>query len=65
MLRLIAWIIVIAAFYFAYQAGWFQGIANYFSESERFGRQERVIVEDDGSITTVRYRNVIDILTGR
>ncbi len=65
MYKVFLWIIFFIALYFAYQAGWFHNIANYFSESEKFGRQERVIEEEDGSITTVRYRNVFDIVTGK
>ena len=65
MFKILMWIVLFVALFYAYQAGWFHNIANYFSESERYGRQERVIEEEDGSITTVRYRNVFDMVLGR
>ena len=65
MVKVFGWLIVLAILYFGWQAGWFNSIISYFSDSARAARQERVIEEEDGSITTVRYRNVIDILTGQ
>lgn len=65
MFKLFVWLLVFAGIYFAYQAGWFNSIINYFEESARQARQERVIEEEDGSITTIKYRNVIDLLTGK
>ncbi len=63
MFRIFGWLIVLAILYFGYQAGWFNAIINYFSESARQARQERVIEHEDGSYTTVKYRNVFDVLT--
>ena len=65
MFKLIVWIIIFAGIYFAYQAGLFNGIINYFNESAMQARQEKVIEHEDGSYTTVRYRNVFDLLLGR
>ncbi len=65
MFKILMWIVVFIAIFYAYQAGWFNNIANYFSESAKYGRQERVIEEDDGSITTVKYRNVFDLILGK
>ncbi len=65
MFKLIVWIIIFAGIYFAYQAGFFNGIINYFNESAIQARQEKVIEHEDGSYTTVRYRNVFDLLLGR
>lgn len=65
MLKVFGWLIVLAILYFGYQAGWFTSIINYFDESSRAAREERVIEHEDGSITTVKYRNVLDILTGK
>ena len=65
MFKLFVWLLVFAGIYFAYQAGWFNSIISYFGESARQARQERVIEEEDGSITTIKYRNVIDLLTGK
>ena len=65
MFKLFVWLLVFVGIYFAYQAGWFNSIISYFEESARQARQERVIEEEDGSITTIKYRNVIDLLTGK
>ncbi len=65
MFKVLMWMALLIALFYAYQAGWFHNIANYFSESEKFGRQERVIEEEDGSITTVRYRNIFDMALRR
>ena len=61
MQKLVSWIIFFVIVYFAYQAGWFNNMINYFSESSRQAREERVIEHPDGSITTVKYRNVLDM----
>lgn len=65
MLRVFGWLVVLAVIYYGFQAGWFTGIINYFSESAKAARQEQVIEHDDGSITTVKYRNVFDLLLGK
>lgn len=65
MFKVLMWMALLIALFYAYQAGLFHNIANYFSESEKFGRQERVIEEEDGSITTVRYRNIFDMALRR
>ncbi len=65
MRSVLYWIIVIALIYCAYSAGWFNSIMNYFTDSAKFSKQEKVIYEEDGSVTTVKYKNFIDILTGK
>ena len=65
MLRVFGWLIVLMILYYGYQSGWFNGIINYFSESSRNARQERVIEHEDGSISTVKYRNVFDFLLSK
>lgn len=65
MFKVFVWFIVLAGLYFAYQSGWFNSIVNYFSESAAKARQEKVIEHEDGGYTTVKYRNVIDLLTGK
>ena len=62
MLRVFGWLIVLIILYYGYQAGWYTGIINYFSESSKNAREERVIEHEDGSISTVKYRNVLDFL---
>ena len=63
MLRIFGWLIVLAILYYGYQSGWFTGIINYFSESTRNAREERVIEYEDGSFSTVKYRNVFDMFS--
>ena len=48
-----------------YQAGLFNGIISYFDESAAKARQEKIIEHEDGGYTTVKYRNVFDLLLGR
>ncbi len=63
MTRVLCWLIFLAIIYFGWQSGWFQPIFDYFSESARAARQEKVIHHEDGSYTEVKYRNVFDVLT--
>ena len=65
MSGLLKWIIIIAIIGFAYSSGFFDGIIKYFQNSYEYSQQEQVINEPDGSITTVRYKNIFDILTGK
>ena len=60
-----AWLILLGLLYFGWQAGWFNGITEYFSEANKQARQEKVIYHEDGSYDTVKYRNVIDLLLGK
>ncbi len=60
--KFIGWIVVLAVIFFAYQAGFFNGILDYFKMSAAKAGQEEVIEHEDGSITTVRYRNVFNVL---
>ena len=65
MYRFFLWLLLFICLFFAWKAGWFDSIVNYFVHTEEYSRQEHVIQEDDGSVTTVRYRNIVDIVTGR
>ncbi len=65
MQKLLVWIVVLGGLYMGYKAGWFDFITQYFSESAAKARQEQVIENEDGSITTVRYRNVFDLLLNK
>ncbi len=60
--KLVGWIVVLAVLFFAYQAGYFNPILDYFKLSAAKAGQEEVIEHEDGSITTVRYRNIFNIL---
>lgn len=62
--KAIGWLIVAGIIFYAYQAGWFAAITNYFVDSAEKARQEQVIYEEDGSITTVRYRSPLQMLFG-
>ena len=63
--KLFFWVIVILLIFVGYKAGVFDPVVNYFSESAKQARQEKIIQEEDGSITTVRYRNIFDLLLGK
>lgn len=65
MQRLLVWVVVIAGLFMGYKAGWFDFIIQYFSNSSAKARQEQVIENEDGSTTTVRYRNVFDLLLNK
>ena len=60
--KVVGWIVVIAAVFFAYQAGFFNSILDYFALSAAKAGQEETIQNPDGSITTVRYKNIFNIL---
>ncbi len=63
--KVFGWIVVIVLIIVACKAGWVNSVINYFDSSYTKAKQERVIEESDGSVTTVRYRNIFDILTGK
>ena len=63
--RIVGWLIIIGLVYYGFQAGWFTSIANYFKDSYNKARQEQVIENPDGSVTTVKYRNIFDMLAGK
>lgn len=65
MFKVCVWLVVAACIYLAYQAGWFNSIINYFQESSARARQEQVIEYEDGSYSTVKYRNALDLMMGR
>lgn len=56
------WLVLLGVLFYGWQAGWFDAVINYFSESSMAARQEKVIEHEDGSITTVKYRNVLDVI---
>ncbi len=63
--KILGWIVVLGLLYFGYQAGWFTSIVNYFTDAYDKSRQEQVIESSDGTVTTVRYRNIFDMLSGK
>ena len=65
MKQLIGWIIFIAIIVYAYQAGWITGAINGVQTWYSNAKQTQVIQEEDGTVTTVRYRSFGDILTGK
>lgn len=60
--KAVGWIALAILLFYAYQTGWFASIMEYFSISADKARNEQVIYEDDGSITTVRYRSPLQML---
>ena len=65
MRDLVKWVIIIGVLVFGYFAGWFNPIINYFQKSAEYAKQEQVIQESDGSVTTVKYRSFFDVMTGK
>lgn len=65
MQKLISWIILAVVVYLMWQAGVFQGIVNYFVDSYNKSRQEQVIYQEDGTVTTVKYRSIFDMFMGK
>ena len=65
MRKFIGWLIAAAVVYFGYRAGYFSGIINYFENISERSKEVQTIENDDGSITTVRYRSVVDLFTGK
>ncbi len=65
MFKVFVWLVVFACIYFAYQAGLFNSINSYFKEYTEKAKQEQIIEHEDGSYSTVRYRNVFDLLLGK
>ena len=55
-------IIVCLVLFAAYKVGFFNPIFDYFKTSSEMTQQEKVIHEEDGSVTTVRYKNVVDFV---
>lgn len=62
--KIVLWIVILLGVFMAYQAGWLNGVLEYFGQTKNYG-QERVIEEEDGTISTIRYRNIVDIMTGK
>ncbi len=62
--KIVLWIVILLGLFMAYQAGWLNGVLEYFDHAKNYG-QERVIEEEDGSIKTIRYRNIVDIMNGK
>ena len=52
------WLILLGLLYFGWQAGWFDQILNYFSESSKQSRAEQVIEEEDGNTRTFAKADV-------
>ncbi len=59
------WVLIIICLALAYQAGLFNAIGNYFQRTSDMSRQEQVIENPDGSTTTIKYKNVLNMWTDR
>ncbi len=64
MNKIIGLIVLLGGLYLGYQAHWFDEIINYVVDSYEKEKEEKVIYEPDGSITTIRHKNIIEILSG-
>ena len=49
----------------ALKMGWVENVRSYFARSIEISQQEQVIKESDGSITTIKYKNIFDLLRGK
>lgn len=65
MAKVFCWLIVLGALYYVYQAGWFNGIVEYFQDASKYSKQEKIIHHEDGSYSTIEYKNVFDLLLGK
>ncbi len=65
MKNALGWILLILVIIIAYKAGWLESIKNYFVNSSELSGKTEVIQEPDGSTTTIRYKNVVDLILGR
>ena len=63
--KVISWIVVIICLYLVWQAGVFDIIGHYFKASADKANREEVIYNPDGSVTTVRYNNVLNVFFDR
>lgn len=63
--KVIGWVVFLIFIVWALQAGFFQTVFGYFQEAANRMTKEQVIHEADGSTTTIRYKNIFDILLGR
>ena len=60
--RVLTWVFVIICIVVAYNAGLFNLIFNYFGDSANKMQQETVTENEDGSVTTVKYKNVFNVI---
>jgi hypothetical protein len=60
--RAISWILIIICVIVAYQMGIFDWIVQYFENSANKMQQETVTQNEDGSTTTVKYKNVFNVI---
>ena len=63
--KIFGWVVVIVLIIVAFKAGWVDSMIGYFDSSYSKAKQEKVIQEADGSTTTIRYRNIFDVLAGK
>ena len=60
--KVISWIVVAICLYLLWSAGIFDIIGNYFQTSAEKANREEVTYNADGSVTTVKYKNVLNML---
>ena len=58
----IVWCLIIICVIVAYQMGIFDWIVQYFENSANKMQQETVTQNEDGSTTTVKYKNVFNVI---
>ena len=60
--RIISWILIVVCVIFAFKLGIFDWIIAYFENSANKMQEENVTHNPDGSTTTVRYKNVFNVI---
>ena len=60
--KVISWILIIICVMFAYKMGIFDWIISYFENSANKMQEETVTQNADGSTTTVKYKNVFNVI---
>ena len=65
MKQVVGWIIFIMLLVYAYQTGWITYAIDSVQAWHNNAKQTQVYQEDDGTVTTVRYRSLGDIITGK
>lgn len=63
--RAFGWVVFLLILFIAYQAHWLDNIIDYISYTFNTSKQEKTIHNPDGSTTTVRYKNVFDIILNK
>ncbi len=62
MQKLVYFVIILILAYVAYQAKWFDGAIEYFTELSQHGAQDQVIYDEYGNTTTIEHKSIYNRL---